>query len=314
MWRTGSLALTRVERKLVWIMGSPRSGSTWLMHLLDEPPRVVTISEPLIGAHIGLLASTIANVRLAQVRERPRMFDLRTDSSYFFAATEAPYWRPELRRLVLRRFMAQVPRSALRCVIHEPNGSEGADVLLSALPKSRLLFLTRDGRDVVDSMFDATRAGSWLDLAFGVGKERAGKERLAYIEEQAYRWRLRTEVVRTAYERHDPALRYFLRYEDLLTNTLSELEKIYQWLAIEAPRDTAERVERHAFSSVPEVYRGTGQFHRAASPGLWRQHLTDDEQRICLDVMGESLGNLGYSTGAQAAVVSPDTMGAKRPP
>lgn len=298
MWRSGPLALTQIERKLVWIMGSPRSGSSWLMHLLVEPPRVVGISEPLIGAHVGLMTSTVANVGIAQVLDRPRLLDLRTDPDYFFAATQTRYWRPALRHLLLRRFMPQVPRSALRCVVHEPNGSEGADVLLSTLPKSRLLFLTRDGRDVVDSMLDASRPGSWLDVVFGVGKERVGNARLAYVEEQAHRWRLRTAVVRAAYDNHDPASRYLVRYEDLLSNTVQELMKIYQWLAVEPPVNTVERVEERAFSSIPEKDRGAGQFHRAASPGLWRQHMTIEEQRVCLDIMGEDLAALGYSTEA----------------
>ena len=39
-------------------------------------------------------------------------------------------------------------------VVKEPNTSEAADTLVKLLPSSRVVFLVRDGRDVVDSMLD----------------------------------------------------------------------------------------------------------------------------------------------------------------
>jgi hypothetical protein len=33
---------------------------------------------------------------------------------------------------------------------------------------------------------------------------------------------------------------------------------------------------------------------RAATPGLWRENLTEDEQRTMHDIMGAKLGELGY--------------------
>jgi len=64
-----------------------------------------------------------------------------------------------LRTLLLERFGAHLRRaggSDPLCVIKEPNGSQGAGFILFRLPCSRLLFLLRDGRDVVDSELDAS--------------------------------------------------------------------------------------------------------------------------------------------------------------
>src|SRR6266550_1206004 len=43
----------RFESQLVWLLGSPRSGSTWLLTLLSEHRDVAPIDEPLIGEHLA---------------------------------------------------------------------------------------------------------------------------------------------------------------------------------------------------------------------------------------------------------------------
>jgi len=287
-------SLDRRERKLAWLVGSPRSGSTWLFRLLCDSPGIVGVPEPLIGMHLGVFASALGSRSSAHTLDRPRIVDNRRDDQYFFAAARADDWAPGLRRLVLERFRHDIPRSARFCVVHEPNGSEGTDVLTRALPNSRLLFLVRDGRDVVDSMVDAARPGTWLDEAFGLGEERTGDARLSFVEEQAARWRIRTEVVERAYDQHQPHLRHRVRYEDLLADTAGELSKIYQWLGIDSSEDLDARVERHTFDAVPSENRGPGKFYRAAKPGLWRHHLTESEQEACHAVMSQTLLRLGY--------------------
>ena len=291
-----------LERKLVWILGSPRSGSTWLYRLLLAPPTVVGIHEPLIGMHVGLFASVMGGVPLASTLEQPRIIDLRDDNEYVFAPTHADKWGPALGRVVLSRFADRIPRGARHCVVHEPNGSEGADVIMRALPRSRLLFLVRDGRDVVDSRVDASRSGTWLDQAFGLGEDRQGEARLAYVSEQAARWRVRTEVVQRAYDHHPAELRHLVRYEDLLADTVGELRKIYRWLDLAVPSDLADRVAAQAFDAVPADNRGPGKFYRAASPGLWREHLTPQEQQVCLDIMGGTLAAYGYDGSGLTAL------------
>src|SRR5207248_491875 len=41
------------ESRVTWILGSPRSGSTWLLVTLGALPGVVPINEPLIGEYLG---------------------------------------------------------------------------------------------------------------------------------------------------------------------------------------------------------------------------------------------------------------------
>ena len=151
-----------LERQLVWVFGSPRTGSTWLLNLVCSHPDVMGIDEPGIGMHLALYAPEVLGAPPAGfAADQLRVNDSRAgDDDYFFAASYAGVWRKSLRAMLLDRLAAQVDRNGRRprvLVIKEPNGSLGADVVLSALPTSRLLCMLRDGRDVVDSQLDAAK-------------------------------------------------------------------------------------------------------------------------------------------------------------
>ena len=269
------------------------------MYLLEEPPRISALQEPLIGMHLGLFASYLVENGERTLPAGTRMRDLRDDDRYFFSERHEANWGPPLRKLILKRLALHVSGRTRCLVVQEPNGSEGADLVMGVLPRSRLLFLARDGRDVVDSLLDAYRPGAWLDEAFGVGQDLDGPARGRLIERESQRWVARTEIVSRAYERHPPARRLLVRYEDLLADTPKELRSIYSWLGLAPPADLLERVERRAFGSTPDAERGPGKFVRAATPGLWRDNLNPDEQDCCERIMGPMLKTLGYQVGPE---------------
>ena len=64
-------------------------------------------------------------------------------------------------------------------MIKEVDGSHAADVVMSLFPRSRMLFLVRDGRDVIDSLLDANSPVGWLTrLGWGRGAFESDQERL----------------------------------------------------------------------------------------------------------------------------------------
>lgn len=292
------LSLSKLESRLVWIAGSPRTGSTWLAGLIADDRRCVRIFEPLIGLHLGVRSTAVAHVPEQQLVEKPRIVDLRTDEHYFFAAQHSDLWAPLLRKLILRRFSSYFRSDAEAYVVHEPNGSDGADVIMRTLPRSRLLFLMRDARDVIDSILDSYRTGSWLDMAFGVGRDLTPRDRLELMETESYRWLTRTRVVQRAFDEHDPQLRYYLRYEDLLSDTDAELARILAWMNLAVPADLQERVGRHSFGSIPAEHTGPGKFHRAARPGLWSETWTAEEKHVCGSILDPALQDYGYAPTA----------------
>lgn len=293
-----------LERSLVWMLGSPRSGSTWLLNLLAIHPRVVKSDEPGIGYHLGLFTSDVMGAHPGSFDEVRSLLPMaRADQDhYFFSAPYEDVWKPRLRRLILARFYAQL-RDAKRkrgvdapiAVIKEPAGSQAAEFLLSVLPASRLLFLARDPRDALDSIADAVRAGSWLASHFGASGDISPSERVALLRAQAFRWLARTEAVQRTYDRLPDGQRYLVRYEDLRVDTLAVLRGILRWLGLELDQARlAAAVEKLSFEALPEASRGEGKFVRAAEPGLWRKNLTVDEQAMLREILGDALTKLGY--------------------
>ena len=178
-------------------------------------------------------------------------------------------------------------------VIKEPNGSHAAGFLLSLLPSSRLIFLLRDGRDVVDSLVASLDERGWRHEAAGRGMgSEAG--RLAAVRRESRYWLERTIAVQAAYDAHDPALRFRLRYEDLLRDTPVELGRLLEWLGRPRADDELERTVADMLRGNPEAPEGSGKSRRAATPGLWRQNLSENEQEIMAEVMGAKLRELGY--------------------
>jgi hypothetical protein len=108
-------------------------------------------------------------------------------------------------------------------------------------------------------------------------------------------WSCNVDMTLRAIDAHAPELTYTIRYEDLLADPGGRTAELYGWLGVE--RDDEERRKMLAatdFAAVPEQRRGNLERNRAARPGLWRQNLTDDEQRLCMEIMGPRLKRLGY--------------------
>jgi LPS sulfotransferase NodH len=292
----GQRYLERHEDRLVWIMGSSRSGSTWLMKMLASISGAACIDDPHLGHHLGTWRPI--SIAWATAAERPQLTTLRAlkrqSDDYFFSDQYREAWMPALRDLVRARFGAQL---AVRAEGPEPYlfvkepGSQEAQLVFEAFPDSRLVFLLRDGRDVVESWLDAYVEGSWAieGGAFAVSRE----GRLPLIRWLSSVWTVRVQAVAAAYERLAPTARVMVRYEDLLDDPVGELARICETAGIEC--DELDSIaERHCFSQISPRERGSGQPARAASPGGWRHTMSTREQHAMHDIMGPTLSMLGY--------------------
>ena len=293
-------SIGEAEDRLAWIFGSSRSGSTWLLRMLSALDGVAAIDDPHLGHHLGVWRPI--SLAWATAEHPPDLTTLdrvkHDKDSYFFSDRYRDAWAPALRALIVDRFDAQVrdvagdgPAEPL-VVVKEP-GSHVADLLVSLFPGSRLVFLLRDGRDVVDSWLAAYRTGSWAldEGAFPVTD--AGRESL--VRWQSAVWSFRTEVVQQVFARHPADRRVLVRYEDLVADPARELARISTYLAIDASADRLADVSAdHAYAAVPRSEKGDSKEIRSASPGGWRDNLTPAEHDVMHEVMGRQLAALGY--------------------
>ena len=282
------------EDDVTWIFGSSRSGSTWLLRMLAEHPEVRALNETGIGHHLGLWRPiALAWATADEIPPLHTFLDVKRDNpDYLFSDAHREGWEPLLRGFLLDRLALQA-EAGRRLIIQEPGGSHMAEMILGLTPGARLVFLLRDGRDVVDSWLDAYSEGGWVteDGGYPLGEH----GRLPFIRWQAAVWRYRTEAVQRAFAAHPEDRRLLVRYEDLLAHTERELYRIQTVAGLDPDADQIRAaVARHAYENVPRSQRGTGRHVRKAAPGSWRENLSAEEQAALLDVLGEKVRELGY--------------------
>jgi hypothetical protein len=282
------------ENRLAWIFGSSRSGSTWLLKMLADLEGVVAIDDPHLGHHLGVWRPIpLAWAACENPPELSTLLDLKAEEpGYFFAERYREAWEGPLRQLIEARFEAQAegrePDGAY--VVKEP-GSHVAPFLAELFPRSKVIFLLRDGRDVVDSWLDAYSDGSWAipGGAFPVSRE----GRIPLIRWLSEVWAFRTREVHKSYEARAPEDRIRIRYEDLRGETDTCLARICEMLGLDSAR-VPEVVEAHRFEKQPREARGRRRFIRQARPGGWRDNMSPAEQEAMHRVMGETLADFGY--------------------
>ena len=287
--------------RLAWIFGSSRSGSTWLLRMLSGLERIVPIDDPHIGHHLGIWRPI--PLAWATAKDPPKLGTLadykRQKRDYLFSDEYRHTWMPKLRQLISARFEAQAAEDLASSPVEKPivvvkePGSHAADTIMDLFPKSALIFLLRDGRDVVDSWLDAYRDGSWATEEGAYPLDDAGRP--ALIRWQSSVWLHRTEVVQETYERTDPKRRVMIRYEEVRADPAAALERICAVLRIDADRDQLERIAAaNEFSRVPKSRKGAGRAIRRAKPGGWASHMSREEILAMHEILAPKLDELGY--------------------
>lgn len=312
-----------LESRLVWIWGSPRSGSTWLLRLLShpltlddraplgfhQPPRwrgsvdMLPINESFLTNHLAPLVQGALYTESWKPMTLSVLFDLDTRPNCFFSPQYQDVWGPEVRRLTLVRFHGFIERAATGCrlassplvAIKEVNGPHAADLMMSICRRSKMVFLVRDGRDVLDSLIHAAGPGGFFFK--GRSAFRGPEERLEWVRRTCRVWVGDMKTIQRAYDAHPPGLRRRITYEELRENTATTLAPVVEWLGLGRDRRWLEgAIESNSFERVPEAAKGTTRFFRSAKPGAWEKNLTQEERRIAQEIMGETLAELGYTS------------------
>jgi peptidoglycan/xylan/chitin deacetylase (PgdA/CDA1 family) len=313
------------ESKIVWVWSTARSGSTWLLRMLSHPLHLVDssdkeddylgfvpprawqgkvdlipvdttfVSNHLMPFHGGAdYSETGAPMTFASA------LGLNKRANYFFSPKYADAWRPEVRRMMLVRFHRFLERTAEKyptddpvLLLKEVAGAHAAPLVMSMFPRSKMVFLLRDGRDVVDSQTAGNAPGGWLPITGWTNEE----ERKEYVRRRSRTWVGDVSRIEKAFEAHPEERRKMVRYEDLLASPVENLRELVDFMGLRKGDRWVERsVEVNAFESVAPENKGPTKFFRSASPGKWQENLSAEEVEILHEVMGDKLREFGYTT------------------
>ncbi len=288
--------LNELEKKLIWIFGSPRTGSTWLANDVLKYKSIVW-DEPLLGTHLGAFRNN-PNVHLAIVFgiKGPKLKRVLDDDEKgihhrFFSNKFEKTWKPSLRRLILERIGAEFGFSGFEYItIKAPNESHGSDIIMKCLPNSKIIFLIRDGRDVIDSR----QSKSKNPRKMFDGPETT-EERSFRIQHFAMLWNIMTDITRKAFDSHNPKLRLMVKYEELRLNPFNEIKKIYKFLGYDLPDHEIKKiVNETSFENIPKDHKGEDKNARKAKPGGFRDYFTNTEIQMMNEIMKDNLLEYGY--------------------
>jgi len=283
-----------LEKKLVWVCGTPRSGSTWLASNILRRKGIRMIDELMIGAQVGAFLDNPQvhwNIFQGKYKARyTRIVDAVRDDLFFSSKYEEK-WIKSLRNFVLSRISAQFGYSGYdHIVLKSPNESHGSDVLLKCFPNSKLIFLIRDGRDVIDS-----RQSKFQNPRKGARGPETPEERKFRIGHFSMMWNIMIETTQKAYENHDPDLRILVKYEDLRQESEREIKRIFEFLGYHLSEDEIKEIaDLTSFENVPSEMKGEDKNIRKAKPGGFHDYFSDEEIKIMNKIMGENLTKFGY--------------------
>jgi Sulfotransferase family len=245
-----------LEERIVFVVGSPRSGTTFLGESLGAQPGFVDLSEvtPLKAALPGLVGASDdeAARRIRQILER-------------------------VRRLALAR--------RLRAVEQTPEMSFFLASALDAYPQARAVHIVRDGRDVAASLLER----GWLsdarpgadDAGLGYGPH----ARFWVEPERVDEFGAASEATRAAWT--------WRRYVTAASRPMDRVLEIrYETLAAD-PAGAATTLATH-LGSDPEPLRDALTQVHTRSLGRWRESLSSDQVADIEREAGPLLRTLGY--------------------
>ena len=249
--------LGRLDERLVFVIGSPRSGTTFLASAIGSLPGFVDLGEvaPIKAAvpELAVLAPEEAARRLRRI-------------------------------LILARRVGLV--GSVRAVEQTPELAHLARVLPIAYPQARVIHIVRDGRDVVCSLLEKPwlrpQQASTDDAGIAYGSyarfwvERERREEFEHASDArraAWAWR---RYVTAACSARPAALE--VRYEELAAD----------------PASVARKLAAHLDASEDALASALGRAH-GTSVGRHRDDLTEQQLQDVVAEAGELLRELGYT-------------------
>lgn len=267
--RTRFASLLPIKRP-VFILGCPRSGTTFLGQVMDSIPGSSYYFEPPI---------------------------LKYYSRLVYQGTAGTTRTSCLYRAVLHSLLLAAPGNGPRVIEKNPTHTWIAESLLQSFPDARFVFIHRDGRDVALSL--AAKPWHQRDAA-AQGKREPGGYLYGpyphfYIEPDRHDefqsttdyhraiwiWRRYAEEMARLKRTLPETLQFHMSYEEL----------------VQQPKDTLEPMLRfldEPSSVLGSVLEAANQGH-GASVGKWRTQLSAEERATTATEAGEMLRILGYA-------------------
>ncbi|MGB3526578.1 MAG: sulfotransferase [Flavobacteriales bacterium] len=266
------------DRTHLFVVGAPRSGTTWLHSMLADHPAVASLKVEL----------TLFSHYLAPGAARFEEESLRSEQGHWHQGLPQLFTQAEFdeglrtaAEAVYQRVLGTNPEST-HILDKHPGYSRHIPLIARLMPKSRFIHIIRDGREVAVSMMSAKRR-----LGYGAGE----------IQGAAREWHGNICHARSAGVTLGPARYMEVRYEYLVEHTATALGEVFEFSGLKVQKDETERIANENNISRKQVSRGDVQLNtlRAIPDAIWKAKLSLEERWIMEQMVGHLLKELGYA-------------------
>jgi len=300
-----------------FVVGNQKSGTTWLMRMLDAHPEILCRGE---GRFFGASWRQKGLVQKDVLRPASSLYNAILDAEYLRLWIERSVWSrnddagehlTNLTRMVIDYFLEGGLLKSGKKVVGDKSPlltPETIQEISVIYPEARIVHIIRDGRDGALSAAHHSRNFGRMNRG-----ERTERDGSIFTETQirklAADWAAR--VGRTVND--GPRLfgdRYVeVRYEDLLTHPEEEMERLLRFLRVASDERSVRRCVGSATFEKLSKGRTRGSedpssFFRKGVAGDWRNAFTDRDRRVFEREAGDLLTKLGYR-GEDGSQVTP---------
>jgi len=269
------------NRQCLFIIGAPRSGTTWLQAMIGAHPSVCTTAELMLFNHYTALWVDAWDIQMRLQREGS-IIGLPTvwteDEFYGFLR--------EFLKQIYERVLALKP-SATVILDKHPGYAQHIEHIHRLVPDAKFIHVIRDGRDVAASMLAASRR--W-------GRLWAPKN----VEKAAASWKGHTLEGRRANQYLGQYLE--VRYEDLLTKGKPILKSVFDFIGLSTDSEIIKAIwDGHQFEKMKKQRTGASRFalpegfFRQGRSGDWNNALSPIQRYLFHETAGDLLTQLGYA-------------------
>jgi hypothetical protein len=281
--RTRRLAAL-AERRLFFVGGAPRSGTTWLQQMLDAHPQVCCRGEGLFLHHLTVPLERLMAERAPVIEGKNRELFGHTGGFPLHAPGDVEHLAATAILLALDRYNAGPECRAIG--EKTPENVFFFPRLMAMFPDARCIGIVRDPRDVLSS--------AWHFFGKKHGQDIGSFIRAALPSMEA------GARAMVAFAHAQPATCRLVTYESLRGNPAPVLAALFALLDVETDAAILDRIIAATTFAAATGGRAAGvaqegSFFRRGIIGDWRETLPPEQNRAIFQVLGWMFADFGWA-------------------